>query len=230
MSFRAMLKSLMITDAVIDNFVSSWTYSVIQQVLDECFAAKLPQVPSLEESKLDPRSSLPARTSSLVNRRGALNDPPYATKPLSSTIVYDQGKYNSPANDWQEQTPKAGISGLEDLAGTRSELYMVQRRIVERIGQLRNWSIGWSAVEGIQKLGHSEMAEVDLDEESTSSGLEKPSSQTANLSASQSLDEGLWNQSLLNASTSVDAFRSAYEVIVSLQLLYSRLANRITGP
>ena len=230
-------------DCVIDNIVSSWSYSATQQVLKETSTISLPISKFLheqgtkssgkvrtfgktnEEQKLsvaEPKTMIhPSRSSSLSYGRSASADPPYAQVPANSQVVFANGHFQD------RPPPGAGSNlqvktGLQELAGNRAQLYVLQRRILERIGKLLDWRIGWAAVTTTDQLRNEDMSDVDLEETEDFSGTATPPKNHLDVTR---LTNGLYAADLIKAAASIDSFRESYEVIRTLPRLSSSDTN-----
>jgi hypothetical protein len=104
---------------------------------------------------------------------------------------------------------------MQELAGTRAQLVVVQRRLLEQIGRALGWSIGWAAVLPIL-IHHEELSDVDLDDEDKLDS----DSQTTKKSTATSPDVstvGIAAETLKVAVSSVDQFRQSFEVSSGLR-------------
>ena len=216
---------------LIDNVVRSWTFAALEQVLRETSTTSLPFTKFSKElsagssgkslsfsgrnkeqkiSVSEPKSMIhPSRSSSLNHGRPTA-DAPYAQPTASSQVVFENGQYHDrPLPNHASSIPSAK-NGLQDLAGTRAQLLVVQRRLLEHIGKALGWNIGWAAVLPSLNL-EEELNDVDLDEkediapkEQPADALEggKPATPTA----------GIFSDALVSAASSVEQFRQSYEV------------------
>jgi hypothetical protein len=150
---------------VIDNLVSSFAFSITQQILAQTSTKALPIPPSSlppvdgDEQKAsipEPKTMMhPARNSSL-NERGP--------RPPSSP-----GKFPGPGRSVDagggDSTSPFFKPGLDDLAAGRAELFMVSRSILQRLGRIRNWSNGWDQAPLVGDDGVEVMEEISLDDD-----------------------------------------------------------------
>jgi hypothetical protein len=120
-------------EAIIDNLIASWTYSVCTQLLNQTGSNALPE--GLEEGS--DKGFVPQRTSS-----------------LSLRAQMTQGTLNFP------QAMKSNVTGLEEIAAARAELLVLARTILENIAKRRGWvgREGWFNIAD----GSADMEEVDL--------------------------------------------------------------------
>jgi hypothetical protein len=151
----------------------------------------------------------PSRSSSLSNRRSS-GEPSYAQPTGASQVVFDNGQYNDPPVPPQQSAIPQAKNGLQDLAGTRAQLVIVQRRVLEQIGKALGWSIGWAAVLSVIDSS-AKLDEVDLDDddESTTEEVEATEKKPVALSTPTA---GISASALLTAASSIEQFRQSYEV------------------
>ncbi|KAF2755603.1 TMEM1 family protein-like protein [Pseudovirgaria hyperparasitica] len=240
-------KELSLVEDTIDNVVSSWSYSVAQQTLDETKTSALP-VSLLRKgsandsaSKLmpfrgksdEPKASIPepktiihpARSTSLQNRRNSLSEPPYAAVPPSGQVVFDHGTFPSSqtVKSQQDISMQRNSVALEDLAAHRAELYLVQRRLIEHVGNAAGWSIGWNALTSTQSVKNEDLSDVALDDSDESS------SETASPKREKKetfTTKGLLADDLELAMESIHSFRNLYEGLCDLAFRHYMAANR----
>ncbi|OAL01667.1 hypothetical protein IQ06DRAFT_375944 [Phaeosphaeriaceae sp. SRC1lsM3a] len=221
-------------DALVDNLVRSWTFAALDQILRETATSSLPFTRFLRdgasgssgktlsfggqsrEQKLrvsEPKSMIhPTRSSSLHGRSSA--DPPYAQPSTTGQVVFENGQYTDRPQPNQESALPQAKNGLQDLAGTRAQLVVVQRRLLEQVGRSLEWSIGWAAV--LPVLSNSEkLEEVSLDEEEKSAA-EANGSEQKSVAELATPTSGISASALLNATTSIDQFRQFYEALSDL--------------
>jgi hypothetical protein len=155
-----------VTMRIIDNLVTSFIFSIGQQILAQTSTKSLPIPPSTlappnihgQEQKAsipEPKTMMhPARTTSLIAGPSSSIQPPSpGFFPGRRSSVSDQSvaSKNSPFLK----------AGLEGLAAHRAELYILCRGALERLGGDREWKVGWNAVHDIQGYDKT-MEEVDL--------------------------------------------------------------------
>jgi hypothetical protein len=223
--------------AFLDNLVRSWTFAALEQILRETTTTALPFTRYLKDSttgssgkslsfggqskeqKLrvsEPKSMIhPSRSSSLTHGRSSA-DPPYAQISTTGQVVFENGQYaDRPAPTTESALPQAK-NGLQELAGTRAQLVVVQRRVLEQFGKALGWSIGWDAVLPLLHQ-HKELSDVDLnDEEKTTAEVEPAEPNAPELRVATA---GIFAGGLVNAVLSIDQFRQFYEVIVVRELV-----------
>ncbi|KAH7372031.1 trafficking protein particle complex subunit 10 [Pyrenochaeta sp. MPI-SDFR-AT-0127] len=233
------------SDHIVDNIVRSWTFSALEQVLRETSTTSLPftrfskdlstgssgkslsfggRNKEQKTSVNEPKSMIhPSRSSSLNHGRPAA-DMPYAQPTPSGQVVFENGQYQDRPTPNQESVLPSAKNGLQDLAGSRAQLLVVQRRLLEHIGKGLGWSIGWAAI--LPSLNQKEdLTEIDLDEneettaETDSPGAEletKPTAPRAGVSAGV----------LINAVSSVEQFRQFYENLSDLVVKHYMAAGQ----
>jgi hypothetical protein len=183
-----------------------------------------------EEQKIsvpEPKTRIhPTRTSSLSVGRSSSADPPYALPTTSGQVVYADGQYQDRPTPGHESTGSSSRTGVQELAGVRAQLYVVQRRILEQIGKSMGYNIGWAAILS-SHTQKEEFSDVDIDEKvDNEEGEEKREEiSTKEEQDTTSPTLGLSAASLLEAISSIDQFRAFYEVGRVLLFDYRRLIH-----
>ena len=221
----------MFPDALIDNLVRSWTFAALEQVLRETATSSLPFTgysrdatsgssgKSLSfggrgrEQKLqvsEQKSMIhPSRSSSLNHGRSSA-EPPYAQPTAASQVVFDNGHYNDRPAPTQESTLPQTKNGLQELAGTRAQLVVVQRRVLEQVGKALGWNIGWAAVlSGTDEPEELSDVELEDDDNSTTDEVVTADQKSSKLTPPTA---GISASALLSAASSIEQFRQSYEV------------------
>ncbi|KAF1829879.1 hypothetical protein BDW02DRAFT_508914 [Decorospora gaudefroyi] len=233
-------------DQLVDNFVRSWTFAALEQVLRETSTSSLPFTrfsrdmttsasgKSLsfsgrnkeQKTKFAEQKSMihPSRSTSLNHGR-SVADLPYAQPGTSAQVVFENGQYHDrpPAN--QQSTTSLAKNGLQELAGTRAQLLAIQRRLLERAGMSSGWKIGWNAI--MSSLDEKEeLADVNLDsdEEHTSEEEALNSKPDAQISM-QTL--GISAGALVAAISSLAQFRQFYEKLSDLIVKHYTAAGQV---
>jgi trafficking protein particle complex subunit 10 len=188
-AFSAKAHEVTIPEPLIDNLIRSWSHAALQQILDETATISLPMSKFQQdtssrssgkmqtygshnrEQKLsfaEPKTMIhPSRSSSLNYGRSSSADPPYTQTPPSGQVIYENGQYHDRPVPGREVIANQNKTGMQDLAGTRAQLYIVQRRILEQVGKSLGWNIGWDAI--LAEAGAKEaLDEVELDSKSDS--------------------------------------------------------------
>jgi hypothetical protein len=165
----------------------------------------------IEEQKVsvvEPKTMIhPARSSSLITGRSISADPPYA-QPVGQ-VVFENGQYQDRPVPNQESTLPSIKSGQQELAGTRAQLHVVQRRTLESVGKSLGWYIGWAAVLS-KSLQKEELTDVDLNGKSSSDEEESAAKEDVPILTSSTV--GISAAAIVNAVSSIDQFRQYYEV------------------
>lgn len=216
-------KSDPVMNQVIENVVSSFTFSLAQQILAQTSTKALPIPPSTlapPGGGAEPKSAIPepktmmhpARTTSLALRSSS-------REPPSPGLFPGARRASSPG-------PNAGPSaflknGLEELAAHRAELYLLSRSVLEHVGKQREWTTGWENVNKHQAEDVEAMEEVNLDEE-------VPSDKDEILVPSQvppSL-RGIDSKLLRTALDNKEDYYRLYETLTDKALRHYTVANR----
>jgi hypothetical protein len=218
---------------VIENLVSSFTFSIAQQILAQTSTKSLPIPPSTlisADSKMsmltqEPKTAIPepktmmhpARSTSLtVNTRGSNTQGP------PSPGIFP-GRRASVSNAGGESKSSSTFlkTGLEELAAHRAELYVLSRSILEHLGAGRDWLVGWNVVAELR--GHvGQMEDVDLDEKPA----EFDNNQTLNGKTSPTL-HGVVNKLLRTALEDQEDFYRLYETLTDKALRHFTVANHV---
>jgi trafficking protein particle complex subunit 10 len=150
----------------------------------------------------------PSRSSSLNYGRSSSADPPYSHTPSTGQVIYENGQYQDRPIPSQEAAVLQQKTGLQDIAGARAQLHIMQRRILEHVGKSLGWTIGWAVI--LSSLPQREsFNEVDLDEQD---GAEEPQVQAKEALKTTAPTLGLSAAALVNGVSSIDQFRQFYEV------------------
>jgi hypothetical protein len=212
-----------------DNLVRSWTFAALEQILRETSTSSLPFTRYFQdgasgssgkslsfggqskEQKLrvsEQKSMIhPSRSSSLNHGRSSA-DPPYALTTVSGQVVFENGQYTDRPPPNQESTLPQTKNGLQELAGRRAQLVVVQRRLLESVGRSLGWNIGWAAV--LPSVGQQEeLTDVNLDENAKDTAEEPAKAATVSMDTPTT---GIFAGTLLNAASSIDQFRQSFEV------------------
>ncbi|KAF2736845.1 TMEM1 family protein-like protein [Polyplosphaeria fusca] len=219
---------------LIDNLVRSWTFSSLQQILDETATSSLPISRPLkdasaassgkmrpfgghnEEQKLsltEPKTMIhPSRSSSLSYRRSTSEEPPYAQPTASGQVVFADGHYQDRPIPSEDGTVPKSKSGAQALASTRAQLYVVQRRVLQHVGKSMGWVIGWAAVlSALQQ--DKDLSEVNLNGSSSGTDEQEPDKEKSTVT---SPTVGLSSSAIVNAVSSIEQFRQFYETLSDL--------------
>ena len=197
----------LVSEAV-DNLVSSFAFSVAQQILAQTSTKALPIPPTIiaKGDGTEPKSSIPEpKTMMHPARMSSLPPPP----PPSPGVFPGPGRRATAAEE--AQTATFLKVGLEELAAQRAELYMLSRSVLERLGKKRGWSNGWDEVDAVGgDLG--EMEEIDLGDKSEGPRV---SPSTA----------GIDGETLRTAMDDEDDFYRLYEILTDRAIHHFSVAS-----
>ncbi|KAK7539875.1 uncharacterized protein J3D65DRAFT_301218 [Phyllosticta citribraziliensis] len=223
-----------------DNFISSWSYAVAQQVLNDTITSALPESsggsksasrPGSSSNRLAPKNDLkvavpdqnrtlhPKRSSSLLDRRTSVQELPQIRQ---GQVVFEHGKSNSTNSAKTDLgSGRTQKSGQLELAAHRAELYLIQRRILERIGKKLNWLLGWASVAA--KHQDQTFTDVSLDDEpkATTNGEEVNGDAPKGEKMA-----GVCEPSLREATSTFEDFRKLFENLSDLVVKHYFAANR----
>lgn len=221
-----------VTRQVVDNIVSSFTFSVAQQILAQTATKALPIPPSTlgpagSKNGIDgqePKSSIPepktmmhpARSSSLAIRS------PSREKSESPGGLPGGRRASVPGRD-RATTLSTGFlkPGLEELAAHRAELYLISRSVLEKTGKERGWSVGWTELARFQYGKFDEMEEVDINDETSGK-----STSNGHLNSTPSL-HGIHGRLLRVALDNQEDFYRLYETLTDKALRHYTVANHV---
>ncbi|KAF2180184.1 hypothetical protein K469DRAFT_715422 [Zopfia rhizophila CBS 207.26] len=232
-------------DRLVDNLVWSWTFAATQQVLEETSTSSLPISKFLkdpvtgssskmlsfgnhsEEQKLsiaEPKTMMHPTRSSSLSYRSSSADPPYAQGSAIGQVVYENGQYQDRPALGQEGTAQQVKSGLQELAGNRSQLYVVQRRILEHVGEAVGWKIGWMAILSAQNVKSEDLEDVDLNGSAENNEGATSSKESQDVT---SPTVGLSTAAIVNAVSSIDQFREFYEKLSDMIVKHYMAAGQV---
>lgn len=194
----------------VDNLVSSFAFTVAQQILAQTSTAALPIPPSIIGDGQEPKSSIPepktmmhpARTTSLHTQR----QPP------------SPGIFPGPGREADLQGSSFFKVGLEELAARRAELYMLSRNILEGLGKKRGWSNGWAEAPLVGEAGVDEMEDIDLNGD-------KDSEESQRHQAAAPSAAGIDSDILRTATDNTDDFYRLHEILTDKALRHFIVAN-----
>jgi hypothetical protein len=140
-------------EAIIGNIVSSWIYTVSQQILDETRSAFLS---GSTPAELQFTSLFKEKSSAYPKRKSSLKPQSALEKSTDDAqTLFENLKTRASAAEGVQNK-----SGKDFLAMQRSMLVAMQRRILESLASRQGWKIGWPA------LGtEHDFQDVELDEE-----------------------------------------------------------------
>ncbi len=195
--------------------VHSWMYSVAQQILDDTTSSPLPGPALARESKtveqLTRLDKMPNRSLSPV--------PSFLPHASSSGIIAHDNKSTSYNQSIKDVTAIKN-TGLASVAAHRAELYLLQRRILEKAGEQCN--LGVTPKLDTKQYANSSREISLINHEQKDSNQDLESKSAAHHMA------GLENHHLRAAMSSVEIFRSLYQVSYHrLTCIWSLNAERV---
>ncbi|PHH93073.1 hypothetical protein CDD83_1358 [Cordyceps sp. RAO-2017] len=211
---------------MVDNFVSSFAFSVAQQILAQTSSRALPIPPTTlvpgsgEEQKAsipEPKTMMhPVRSSSLHAQSSPRRAPSPAAFP-------GPGRRAS-VPDGELQNSRFLKVGLEELAARRAELYMLSRSVLRGMGQRRGWSDGWDEAPIVDETDTINMDEISLKDEDTTVGDEKGKGRSDRQDVSTAV-AGVESQVLHTAMNGTDDFYRLYEILTDKALRHFTVAS-----
>lgn len=207
---------------VIDNFVSSFAFSIAQQILAQTTTKALPIPPSSlpPTEDAEQKASIPEPKTMMHPARNSSRNPP------SSPGFPGPGRASATPGGDDQNTPFLKV-GIEELAAGRAELYMMSRSILQRLGKIRGWSTGWDEAPIVQDSGIEAMEEISLDDDnndsndnySTDSEM-KPSTDITPTGT------GIRSQLLISATENSQDFYRLYEILTDKALRHYTVADQ----
>ena len=213
---------------IIENLVSSFTFSVAQQILAQTSTKSLPIPPSTiappSNSKMymqsqEPKAAIPEpKTMMHPARQSSLRIDP---RQPPSPGIFPGAKSSAD----QVETPKPNSTflkaGLEELAAHRAELYVLSRIVLERLGAAREWPVGWNLVAHLRgQVG--ELENVNLND--TGAVSEKEKSRLEEVTPTL---HGILNRLLRTALDNKDDFYRLHETLTDKAMRHYTVANHI---
>lgn len=209
---------------VIDNLVSSFSFSIAQQILAQTSTKALPIPPSSlppvdgDEQKAsipEPKTMMhPARNSSLNER---------SPRPPPSPGVFP-GPGRSTTADGDSSKSPFFKPGLDDLAAGRAELFMVSRSILQRFGAVRDWSNGWDTAPLVGDSGVEVIEDISLDDDAADKGHDNNKDVPPSPCAA-----GIRSRLLTSATESSQDFYRLYEILTDKAKRHYAVADQ-NGP
>ncbi|KAF4554011.1 Trafficking protein particle complex subunit 10-like protein [Elsinoe fawcettii] len=193
-------------EAVVQSVAASWAYTTSDKVLAETSVSLIYAPTSGAETPSDAGFNFAQGANTHPTRRSSLMTVPSAT-PKSSVVVYENDQYALSTDSGPVKPATAG-SGLAELAASRGELCLLQRRFLEALAVKKDWRAGWAA------FGKSSTEGTLIAQE--------PKEQ------SKSDHLAFLNSEILDALRSVEDFRLAYENVTDLAIRHLMLGSRIS--
>lgn len=212
---------------IIDNLVSSFAFSIAQQILAQTSTKALPIPPSSLPPTDNPeqKASIPEpKTMMHPARNSSLNDRSPGNPP--SPGFPGPGRSRSATGD-DKNTPFLKI-GIEELAAGRAELYMMSRSILQRLGKIRGWSTGWDEAPIVQDSGIEAMEEISLDDDDNNDSNDNDASDGDKKSTSTATPSGagIRSQLLITATENSQDFYRLYEILTDKALRHYTVADQ----
>ncbi|KAI4716218.1 hypothetical protein E4T48_07578 [Aureobasidium sp. EXF-10727] len=220
--------------SLVENIASSWTFSVLEQVLGETASKEFPS--SGDKSSLLPQSKTPGVVYSKKEAGSNFNFPQGAnTHPTRSSslqrsastssqltpqTIYENERYSKSSPNPQQDSITTHGSGIAVLASGRAQLLLMQRRIIEALAKQKGWLSGWAAINETQVL-----ADIDLDDEEEVEAAEKMSKASISPEDIAKIAAMLLSAPLSAALASLEEFRAAYEQLSTLAASHFTTAN-----
>ena len=124
----------------------------------------------------------------------------------SGYVVYEKESNLNDGNRLPARGDGKSSTSIEELAANRAELYLLQRRILERVIKHDGWLPGKNLVE----ITTTPMQDVNLDADAPTSAIIQPPDNRLSSNSQNSL--GIVNTVLSKAISSTEEARSLYEV------------------
>ncbi|KAK4100426.1 hypothetical protein N658DRAFT_559703 [Parathielavia hyrcaniae] len=202
---------------VVDNMVSSFAFSVAQQILAQTSTKALPIPPST------------LGTPEAHEQKAAIPEPKTMMHPARSSSLFTQERSGPPLSPLGFPGPgrpeEAGPappylkSGLEELAAQRAELCALSRNILHECGKKRGWMDGWASVPVVGEPDFSEMEDVNLAEDDQAEPKPETPEQLQRSVA------GVSNTLLRTALDNKDDFYRLYETLIDKALRHYTVAS-----
>ncbi|KAL9615048.1 MAG: hypothetical protein Q9167_000471 [Letrouitia subvulpina] len=209
---------------LIEDLIAAWTYSVCQYVLHITSVDSLSTYlnPLLRQLKPPSESGQEARdgTSSisregLPSRTSSLHHP--AHMPLTTSSP-DKFPSVTTLDAMRLLPPPPPRTGYRDLAASRAQLVLVQRRVLCTIGLVhRGFETEWAQKSSLSWTRSRDMEDIPLaDEQSTEMLVTNSRHAQLEQQRSRNLNDfGILNHHLLTSITSEDSFYAAYEELTA---------------
>ncbi|GAM86131.1 hypothetical protein ANO11243_041420 [Dothideomycetidae sp. 11243] len=201
-------------ETIVHNIAAAWGFTMSKKILAET-AIPLDSINITPGHNLSPNSfnfaqganSYPARRSSLMSLTSLAS-------PSGSTVIYENEKLKQ-VDDADGAKPAPPGSGLSELAASRGELCLLQRRFLETLAETMGWKSGWAAREYLTSIAASEPGH----------GIDG----TAIVEAPPRTMTALLDKDPLAALNSMESFRGTYESLARLAIKYLISGNRLSS-
>ncbi|PHH76427.1 hypothetical protein CDD80_1536 [Ophiocordyceps camponoti-rufipedis] len=148
------------TLAMVDNLVSSFAFSVAQQILAQTWSRALPIPPTAlgHGSGQEQKTSMPEPKTTMHPARSSSLHAPISPRRAPSPSGFPGPGRRASVSDGDTQSSRFLKIGLEELAARRAELYLLSRSVLSGLGARRGWSDGWVEAPTLDE----KMDDVDL--------------------------------------------------------------------
>ncbi|ODA77756.1 hypothetical protein RJ55_06358 [Drechmeria coniospora] len=200
---------------MVDNIVSSFAFSVAQQILAQTSSSALP-IPPTTLTTVDghePKSSIPEPKTMMHPARSSSLHSASSRHPPGTEASPGSGRRLS-ASDADSRSKFLKI-GLEELAARRAELHLLSRSILSGLGKKRGWSNGWDEAPRVSADQLDGMEDVSLDD-----GPEQGSPQEG-----PPIMAGISDEVLRTAADNSEDFHRLYEILTDKSLRHFTVAN-----
>ncbi|KAI4736356.1 hypothetical protein E4T50_13129 [Aureobasidium sp. EXF-12298] len=219
--------------SLVENIASSWTYAVLDQVLDETASkdfpssgeklSPLPQSQALgvySRKETGGSFNFPQGANTHPTRSSSLQRSASSSSQLTPQTIYENERYAKSSPNPQPDAAITNGSGIAVLASGRAQLLLMQRRIIEALAKQKGWLSGWAAIKATQTL-----ADVDLDgKEEVKPGEEAFGASPSALEIEKTA-QLLLSGPLSAALASLEEFRAVYEQLSQLAVSHFTTAN-----
>lgn len=209
--------------AAVDNIVSSFAFSVAQQILAQTSTRALP-VPSTAPTPgngQEPKALMPEpKTMMHPARSTSLRASTSSRRPPSPGLFPGPGRRAS-VPDGEAQSSRFLNVGIEELAARRAELYMLSRSVLGGLGKRRGWSDGWDEAPMIDE---PDMDDVSLEDESSAVDEAKDDKSDDGQGVAGSV-AGIESKILRAAMNGADEFYRLYEILTDKALRHHTVAG-----
>ncbi|GAB7352948.1 hypothetical protein MBLNU459_g3523t3 [Dothideomycetes sp. NU459] len=209
-------------DRLVEYTVSSWTYNVLEQILEETASDLIPSTPTSKPNlQRFSTGGYPRKDANNFNFPQGANPHPTRNSSLqrsfsgssattlqpSPQVIYENERYTKSSILAQGDGMPSSSSGVVDLAAGRAELLLMQRRIIEALAKRKGWLTGWTAL-----IAAKSMVDVDLNKIAEDDSEPQGNKDTTSDSDGSAVST-LLSQKLSSALASMESFRSTYEHI-----------------
>ncbi|TQW00928.1 TMEM1 family protein [Cordyceps javanica] len=208
---------------IIDSLVSSFAFSITQQILAQTATKALPIPPSSlpPTDRAEQKASIPEpKTMMHPARNSSLNE--RSPRPPSSPGFPGPGRTFT-GDD--QNTPFLKV-GIEELAAGRAELYMMSRSILQRLGKIRGWSTGWDEAPIVHDAGIEVMDEISLDDDTNERNDNESTHSEKILTKITPTSAGVRSQLLISATETSSDFYRLYEILTDKALRHYTVADQ----